>query len=133
MVDLYPILKEKVKGIADALIAVPKSHVWVHEKALYNIIGIQRNSTHGKREVLTFLLKGIQKGLFGNKKKKDYVTLGYSCPILDDSQENDHDIGCQQYGDLEEFRSGTLYDKSIRGFCILPCQQDSSGVVGGKR
>mmetsp|Transcript_6925 Transcript_6925/g.14430 ORF Transcript_6925/g.14430 Transcript_6925/m.14430 type:complete len:133 (+) Transcript_6925:237-635(+) len=114
MVDLYPILKEKVKDLANALVNIPKSHVWVHEKALYNIIGIQRSNTHGKCEVLTFLLQGIQKGFYGNKKK-DHIKLGYAVPgVCNESEENEFNIGYQPYGQKEGFATGHLEGKEKR-------------------
>jgi hypothetical protein len=114
MVDLYSLLKNKAKDLANALVNLPKSNVWVHEKAIYNLIGIKGSNTHGKREVLTFLLKGIQRGSFGNRQKKEYIALGYSIPnISNDSEENDFNICYQQYGGNEEFASGTLGDNPI--------------------
>ena len=77
---------------------LPKAPVWIHEKVLYNLVGITGGKAHGRREVMTYLLQGIEKGYFGNKRKGNAITLGYSASnLFEESKSNEYNMACQHY------------------------------------
>ena len=108
MKSLYGPLKDKLVGLVEAMMNLPQAPVWIHEKALYNLVGITGGTTHGRNEVLTYLLEGIKKGYFGNKRK-DVITLAYGASdLLDESNSNEYNMTCQRYGVPEQFQGGSL-------------------------
>jgi len=71
MINLLPTLGG-VKSVAlvKEMLNIPENPVWIHENTLCNLIGIKGGPTYGKKDVMTYLLEGIEKGGFGNRKKK---------------------------------------------------------------
>eukprot|EP00984_Skeletonema_dohrnii_P002262 scaffold791_cov78-Skeletonema_dohrnii-CCMP3373.AAC.2 len=109
MSNLYGQLKNKTVAFVKAMYNLPGSPVWVHENVLYNVIGITTGDTFGKKDVMTYLLQGIKKGYFGNKKT-DSINLDYDASDL--SQEsNAYNMTYQVHGDYENFDGGTLQQK----------------------
>ncbi len=107
--NLYGFLgKEKSVLLAEAMLNIPENEnaVWIHEKALYNVIGIKRGAMYGRRDVMTYLLNGIKKGHFGNKRGKEgHVLLGYRIS-LQENEPNKYNVACQHHGDNEKFDKG---------------------------
>ena len=58
----FPQVKGGVTAVAEALLNLPSSGVWIHEKALYNIIKVPSGDKFGPRHGLSFLIEGIKKG-----------------------------------------------------------------------
>jgi hypothetical protein len=88
---------------------LPASPVWVHEKVLYNVIGITSSDTFGKKDVMTYLLNGIKKGYFGNKRT-DSITITFDASDLL-QETNAYNMTYQVHGDYENFDGGTLQEK----------------------
>lgn len=109
MVNLYDQLKNKTSALVEVMKNMPEAPVWIHEKALYNVIGITTADTFGKKDVMTYLLQGIKKGHFGNKKKKDAIILPYApSDLFEESESNVYNMACQSYGVREKFQGGRL-------------------------
>lgn len=110
MTNLYTILREKSMTLVDAIKNMPESNIWIHEKALYNVLGITSGDTYGRRDVLTYLLKGVKNGYFGSGK--DRIKLGEFghaiSDLSDETQSNEYNIRYQQNGVKEEFDTGLL-------------------------
>lgn len=112
MKSLYGPLKDKLVGLVEAMMNLPQAPVWIHEKALYNLVGITGGRTYGRNEVLTYLLQGIKKGYFGNTRDKDVITLTYGASnLFEESNNNEYNMTCQHYGVREKFQRGSLCKK----------------------
>ena len=95
--------------LVDAIKNLPESNIWIHEKALYNVLGITSGDTYGKRDVLTYLLSGMKKGYFIDGNKRDKIKLGYAMSDLsDETQINEYNMTCQVYGTREEISTRKL-------------------------
>ncbi len=87
MSNLYDQLKSKTVALVEAMYNLPGSPVWVHKNVLYNVIGITSSDTFGKKDVMTYLylLNGIKKGYFGNRRT-DSIKITFDASDL--SQES---------------------------------------------
>ena len=84
-VDPYPVIKDQIPSIVKKLMTLPLSPVWMHESTLSHLLKVPGGDKFGPRNSLSCILKGIEKGFCGNKKK-DCVKTGYL--IVDFSKEN---------------------------------------------
>ena len=108
MTEVYSAIKEKIPQLAEMLMTLPDSGVLIHEKALLRLLKLPQGNTFGPRSALTHLMRGIEKGYCGNKKK-DCTRTGYT--IVDFGKEHGSSRICyQQFGDWEQFLAGKLDD-----------------------
>mmetsp|Transcript_30351 Transcript_30351/g.49690 ORF Transcript_30351/g.49690 Transcript_30351/m.49690 type:complete len:230 (+) Transcript_30351:797-1486(+) len=106
-VDPYPVIKDQIPSIVKKLMTLPLSPVWMHESTLSHLLKVPGGDKFGPRNSLSCILKGIEKGFCGNKKK-DCVKTGYL--IVDFSKENceGHKISFVNHGRNEPFVGGKL-------------------------
>ena len=109
MTEVYSAIKEKVPQFAEMLMILPDSGVWIHEKALHRLLKLPQGNTFGPRLALTHLMRGIEKGYCGNRKK-DFTKTGYT--IIDFNKEHGSSsrISYQLFGKCEQFQAGKLND-----------------------
>ena len=89
----YRIIKGKLQGMADALLGLPESGVWVHEKQLYKVIGATSGDKFGPRNCMSCLIDGIEKGYWWNiNKKDDYTTLKQGALVRFSQETSEHKV-----------------------------------------
>ena len=113
--NFYDILGgERSAALAKDMLNIPDNSVWIHENSLCNVVGIKGGVSYGKREVMTYLLQGIKKGMFGNKRSGS-TELGYSSTLNEhDPNEYNINMSYQNYGVRQVFDGGLLQtDESI--------------------
>lgn len=102
----YSVIKDKLRGIAHSFNNIPDSPVWIHEKQIYDLASVPSGPKFGQRSSLSLLLKGMEDGYWGNKRRKDSIDTGL--PIADFSESSAYRISYQEHGGLEQFLGGTL-------------------------
>jgi len=108
----YEAIKNNLQDMSDALLWLPESGVWVHEKALYKVIGgtpgaPMSGDKFGPRDCMNCLLNGIDKGYWGNKKK-DYIQLRQGAMTGFSDKKSEYGVAYQNFGDHKHFPSGKL-------------------------
>jgi hypothetical protein len=98
--------------MATALLDLPESGVWIHERQLYNIIGATSGEKFGRRDCLTCLVAGIEKGYWGNRtgkgKSKDFLSVEQGAMIGFAQEGTQHHVSFQKFGADELFPGGRL-------------------------
>ncbi len=96
------IMEEAIK----ALIDLPHHSFWIHEKLLAKKIGLKETETKSLFDLISLLIKYLNKGYIGTAK--DNTPL--ECGIVDlANEDNDLDIHVQIYGRREPYKvRGTL-------------------------
>ena len=102
----YPAIKGRAVAISDALMNIPCSPVWIHEKSLCKMLKMPRGVTFGQRDSLTCILVGIKKGYCGNLRG-DHIKMNYTYPDFL-REKSGHDISFQKYGAPEPFVGSQL-------------------------
>ena len=100
--------------MANSLLELPESGVWVHEMVLHKIVGTTSGPKFGHRDCLTFLIQGVEKGYWGNKKG-DSIRCDHGALIGFAQEGTDHKIAYQNFGRDEPFPSGHLDTDPIFG------------------
>jgi len=103
----YSAIKNNLQDMADTLLGLPKSGVWVHEKMLYKVIGATSGDKFGQRDCMSCLLEGVDKGYWGNKRR-DCVLLRQGAMTGFSHENSKYSIAYQNYGDDELFPAGNL-------------------------
>ena len=106
--NAWPAIKNHVKQMAQSIMALPTSRVWLHEKVLYQIINAPQGQTFSQRTSLSCVIKGLKKGFCGDRKRGDYMALGYCVDLAE--EDNLYGVAYQIFGASELFSSGTLLD-----------------------
>ena len=87
---------------------MPPVRVWIHKKTLYTHIKAPKGKFFGDYNTLTTILRGIETGYCGNKKREEDCTpTGYMKPDFAREKLN-HRISFQRYGGSKEFSGGHL-------------------------
>ena len=68
-VDPYPVTKDQIPTMIKKLMTLPLSPVWMHESTLSHQLKVPGGDKFGPRKSLSCILKGIEKGFCGNKRK----------------------------------------------------------------
>ena len=109
----FPFIKDSIPKMEDALMGLPFSPVWIHEKAIFKLCRVPKGQSFGERASLTCLLKGIEKGYCGSRKHPNqFVKLKHHIPGFSSEKGNGTHISFQQYGDMECYSNGNLCDDS---------------------
>ena len=102
--NAWPHIKAHVVPMSHNILSIPPKPVWIHESALYHIIGVPRQGDYyGKRNILTCLINGLKKGYCGDARRGK-VTLPQ---FVDLSIDNTYGITFQDFGAKEEFSCGS--------------------------
>ena len=102
--ELYLTVKDKVIGVSKMLLELLDSGVWIHEKPLSKLLKLPTGVNFGQKKALTFLIEGIQKGYWGNKRG-DHIESKHD--RYDLSVENSaNQIVYQKIGKPEPFSGG---------------------------
>ena len=102
--DLYPVLKNKLCDMAQLLLELPDSGVWIHEKSLSKLLKLPSGVNFGPRKALTFLIRGIQQGYWGDRRA-DHIKCNFGCFDLAEGESNSR-VVYQKFGKPEAFVGG---------------------------
>ncbi len=103
----YTAIKNNLQDMADDLLGLPESGVWVHEKVLHKVIGATSGAKFGPCDCMSCLIEGIDKGYCGNKRK-DFIKSRQGTMTGFSNEGSDYGITYQVFGDDELFPSGML-------------------------
>ncbi len=111
----YPIIKGKIQSMADALLGLPESGVWLHERQLHPVVGATSGEKFGPRDCFSCVVDGIGKGYWGNKKKNDFVDVAQGALVGFSEEGSKHNVAFQEYGRQENFPGGRLDTSPVVG------------------